>query len=345
MPLLSICIPTYNRPRELAALMNGFLSRALDTHGDLLEIIVCDNSDDEQAMANAAQLDRRISYRKNDVNLGFAGNLIRCVRAASGTYLWLLSDDDEILWKGFQALMDQLPRAGAEGVAGVMLPFRTRNHYGDEELSNRHVDYGVGRTTSLSKILESGLLPFVLFSSVVVRLDKRQIDELHAKYSKNDYLQIVMLIGMMGGDAKVRFLDEFVIQYTPEYHVRFPILSLAASMAEVRRFLSNDFGFASDDARDYRGWLMWLIHERVGHCRIRDSKHEKPRLMRRLFRHFSFKGLLMCIGLLMPRFVLRFLYVNYRSYQDMRRYGTMSLSEFLDRRRSLKGHIRTVGTT
>ena len=344
MPLLSICIPTYNRPLELASLMNSFLSRALDTHGDLLEIIVCDNSDDEQARANAALLEPRISYRKNDVNLGFAGNLIRCVRAASGTYLWLLSDDDEILWEGFQSLIEQLPRADTEGVAGMMLPFRTRNHYGDEELSNRHGDYGVDRMTTLSKILESGLLPFVLFSSVVVRLDKRQINELHAKYSKNDYLQIVLLIGMMGRNAKVYFLDKFVIQYTPEYHVRFPILSLAASMAEVRWFLSKEFGCAFEDARDYRGWLMLLIRERVGDCRIRDSKHEKPQLIRRLFHHFSFKGLLMCLALVTPRFVLRFLYINYRSYQEMRRYGTISLTDFLDRRRSLKGKIRTVGT-
>jgi len=64
MRTLSICIPTYNRPAQLKGLSERFLSKVMDVYGDLVEIIVCDNSDVDIAKQNKANLDARVTYRK-----------------------------------------------------------------------------------------------------------------------------------------------------------------------------------------------------------------------------------------------------------------------------------------
>ena len=50
--LLSICIPTYNRPNKLKRLYDFFLRRALNEYSNQIEIVVCDNSDNKNAQLN-----------------------------------------------------------------------------------------------------------------------------------------------------------------------------------------------------------------------------------------------------------------------------------------------------
>ena len=96
-PLLSVCIPTFNR--------SGLLSRSLQSvrnefTSDRVEIIVLDNaSPDETAevVEQAQQADPRIHYVRTHVNLGLDANLIKSITTASGEYIFLFSDDDILL--------------------------------------------------------------------------------------------------------------------------------------------------------------------------------------------------------------------------------------------------------
>ena len=95
-PKLSICIPTYNRVRYLKECLDSVLPQA-KARKDEVEVIVIDNAspDDTQTVVQEfiATFDC-LKYYRNEKNLGFAGNQVKCIEYAMGNYMPLLCDDD-----------------------------------------------------------------------------------------------------------------------------------------------------------------------------------------------------------------------------------------------------------
>ncbi len=87
----SICIPNYNYARYLGRTIQSVLDQ---TYQDF-EIVVCDNcSTDESANVVRGFGDARIKLNINACNVGFAGNLDRAARMATGDVMIMLSSDD-----------------------------------------------------------------------------------------------------------------------------------------------------------------------------------------------------------------------------------------------------------
>ena len=94
-PVLSICIPTYNRGEELAARVRTWLA-AVAT--DDFEIVVSDNaSTDGTEAAFSAFSDPRLVFCRNEKNIGAFENQLQAFAAAHGTWLMQLTDKDEII--------------------------------------------------------------------------------------------------------------------------------------------------------------------------------------------------------------------------------------------------------
>jgi glycosyltransferase involved in cell wall biosynthesis len=92
-PLVSICIPTYNR----AGMIDRAIESALGQTYRNIEIIVIDNdSNDNTAAVVASYVDERLTYVKNERNLGMFGNFNRCIELATGKFLHILHSDDYI---------------------------------------------------------------------------------------------------------------------------------------------------------------------------------------------------------------------------------------------------------
>ena len=95
LPLVSIMIPTYNRPQffELA------LQSAQRQNYENLEIIVCDNSTDDQTEALIEKYlgDPRLCYRRNKTAKTKEENFAPFEHLAKGEYLQWLMDDDILL--------------------------------------------------------------------------------------------------------------------------------------------------------------------------------------------------------------------------------------------------------
>jgi glycosyltransferase involved in cell wall biosynthesis len=90
-PLVSICIPTYNR----AGMIGKAIESALGQSYRNIEVIVVDNaSEDNTAEVVASYADERLRYVKNERNLGLFGNFNRCIELATGKYLYILHSDD-----------------------------------------------------------------------------------------------------------------------------------------------------------------------------------------------------------------------------------------------------------
>ncbi len=96
--LLSIAIPTYNRNRFLQELLDSLLPQISPEMP--IELIISDNCSTDETEAAVRDLMKKghsINYLRNGVNIGPDANFLRCFEAASGSYVWILGDDDILL--------------------------------------------------------------------------------------------------------------------------------------------------------------------------------------------------------------------------------------------------------
>lgn len=94
-PLLSICIPAYNRPRQLLDLL-----RSIDCNPAIVEIVICEDHSPLRTEIRAgvaewaAQSPFTIRFLENERNRGYDGNLRELVDRANGRFVLFMGDDD-----------------------------------------------------------------------------------------------------------------------------------------------------------------------------------------------------------------------------------------------------------
>jgi glycosyltransferase involved in cell wall biosynthesis len=113
VPLVSVCIPTYNYARFVGRAIASVLEQ---THRDLEVVVVDDASTDDTAAVVACHAaDRRLRLERNEHNIGLFANFNRCLEIARGEYVKVLCADDWLhprsLEDGLAALV-RSPRAG-----------------------------------------------------------------------------------------------------------------------------------------------------------------------------------------------------------------------------------------
>ena len=96
-PLLSICLPTFNRAAVIPLSLQSILSRIQERHNGSVEIIVRDNgSTDEtpQVLFDIAAHNRDIAIRliRSENNEGYDSNIFKLYGLAKGKYIWFWGD-------------------------------------------------------------------------------------------------------------------------------------------------------------------------------------------------------------------------------------------------------------
>lgn len=105
LPLLSICIPTYQRSKRLKEAIEGLLSN----EDRRLEVIISDNaSSDASKEVVTSFSDQRLKYSRNASNIGANLNIIKAASLANGKYFLFLSDEDRLDEKGLNTLLEML---------------------------------------------------------------------------------------------------------------------------------------------------------------------------------------------------------------------------------------------
>lgn len=97
--LLSICIPTYNRCSLLKRQINNIYSQLAKTEKDLVEVIVSVNpaGDGSEKYLQEFAKKEDIIININQQNIGGVKNIYEAIDRASGKYIWIVSDDDQLL--------------------------------------------------------------------------------------------------------------------------------------------------------------------------------------------------------------------------------------------------------
>jgi glycosyltransferase involved in cell wall biosynthesis len=119
MMKFSICIPNYNYERFLGRTIQS----VLDQDHRELEILVSDNASTDGSVGVVRKFDDpRVHLRVNACNVGFAGNLDRSARMASGELMIMLSSDD-LMRAGalatYEKLYEHLGSAGQAAIASA----------------------------------------------------------------------------------------------------------------------------------------------------------------------------------------------------------------------------------
>lgn len=94
-PILTIAIPTYNRPEALHNLLMQLLSENLET----FKILISDNSqsdDTEKMVVQLQTLFPSIHYKRNINNVGYSSNVMNLYELVDTPFIWFLCDDDVI---------------------------------------------------------------------------------------------------------------------------------------------------------------------------------------------------------------------------------------------------------
>ena len=95
-PLISVCIPAYNRARHLPALLDSIFAQEFDD----FDVVICEDRSPERAQIaeivqhySEAHPDS-IRYSENETNLGYDGNIRRLVEKAGGEFCFFMGNDD-----------------------------------------------------------------------------------------------------------------------------------------------------------------------------------------------------------------------------------------------------------
>ena len=135
IPLFTIAIPTYNRLETLKEALDSALNQDIDFRefeSDIgkniskksYEIIVVENVDDFSTKSKAQEMLEneyfgKVTYYKNEANLGLFGNWNRCIELAKGKWVCLLHSDDLLMPNYLREMKNALSKLNDKKVGMV----------------------------------------------------------------------------------------------------------------------------------------------------------------------------------------------------------------------------------
>lgn len=97
MTLLSILVPTYNRAGYLERLLERLEEQLQFVSTNLVQVIISDNSSADDTPSVVHRFSERNSnwiFLSHSSNMGADFNLLSLIRFSTGTYRWIIGDDD-----------------------------------------------------------------------------------------------------------------------------------------------------------------------------------------------------------------------------------------------------------
>jgi len=167
-PLLSICIPTYNRSKCLSNLFNN-LHDIKKNNDSLLEVCVSNNNSTDQTSFVIDIWRNTLSLKdvKQKQNIGGNQNIVNVALMASGKWILIIGDDDELIPENVNEFLNYLKKVSGDKLVliGVSNPNNKKNLLGK-------IQDGVYSSDKFKKIiLKTGLFQFGFIGSYVFNRD------------------------------------------------------------------------------------------------------------------------------------------------------------------------------
>lgn len=327
LPLVSICIPTYNR----SLFLKEAIASALATDYPNIEVVVSDNaSTDDTCQVVQSFNDERIKYFKNETNIGAFGNFRKVLyEYAKGEYAIYLADDDLFIDRIY------LPNAVNLIVNNSEIVLVLSNWRYIKEGKYRDIIFSFDPVCSGKKLV-AGYFPKKLYDPFPYHLmfytalfNRNLAIDINAMSS--DCLDIdVLFMLKMAACGKVGFLDSISVaqRYTGNnfssvapYEKRFESMFVIGS--ELKEHLEK-IGMSSSLIKDIK---MRIAKKESNHilgrllCEVH-SNRSKAKLFSMLL-EFATKlyneNALLLLMFLKPKVIVQLILVNFNSYSFLRK--------------------------
>ena len=145
-PLITIAIPTFNRPVELARCLRSVEQETVTT--DCYQVLVINNSQDQVARDSTREVidtfaHLPMAYFENDMNIGMFGNWNACILECVTSHLTILNDDDQLSARFLELTLPQingevLLRDEGENCWGAVFVFTNPSEIGLSQVAAWH---------------------------------------------------------------------------------------------------------------------------------------------------------------------------------------------------------------
>lgn len=215
-PILSICIPTYNRAKFLPDLFESILKQINKENEDLIEVAVSDNASEDNTLEVINRYKKHFknfTYFRWDKNMGADRNYLKCVEISNGEFCWLMGSDDKIEEGSINYILDILSKNN--DVSGITVNRIAYDFHLKKIFKERKILYGLLKSdTMLRNISDIVFYLGVDFSYISGQIiNKRIWDEVikenNNKLSEyfNAYVHIYIILNMIKKNPKWYYIS------------------------------------------------------------------------------------------------------------------------------------------
>lgn len=245
-PLLTICVPTYNRPLEFERLLRGLLPQM----NNRTELIVRDDSENQQTKAVFDNLvvGGEFSHRYyHGPKIGLDEASMFLLEKASGSFVWWFSDDDVFVEGAIKKAINIIEKNEKLNFIWV--------NFGFQNLNQLAVDRQDGLFQDRNEVLRSLGTNFGLISTYIVRKSVAVTGLDYAKKHK---------FGMAFAAAAIAFW--VISKPGNSYFMRGPyILNNPASLEATKQNQLKPDGSIKNEAFDVYGVVFYNILSGLAH--------------------------------------------------------------------------------
>lgn len=204
---VSIVLVTYNRPDGLKKSIEDIRNQSFKN----FELIICDDASPDLKTIHIgeyfAAIDERITYYRQDKNLGMPGNLNFGLRKAKGEYIVILHDGDRFHTKLIEKWYNGISQNPGVGLCFTSLAYLDKSHnVVHKDLHFRNSGIKSGKKILRQKYFRSPLMSSIIWGEVMIRRTiLEQINFLDTQYSF-----------WADVDAWMKVLDKYDAFYTAE---------------------------------------------------------------------------------------------------------------------------------
>jgi glycosyltransferase involved in cell wall biosynthesis len=205
-PLLSICIPSYQRKNDFVRCLESIFSLPIDLLNKI-EVCVSDNcsSYDFINLMKSFEGKVKLVFKKNNQNIGFDRNLLEVLTMSTGKYVMLLGNDDVVLLEGFRELLRHLELHSPDAVfSNYQVTFIKSNRI--KIISNQPShQMGLRLDWILRKVgIESTFMSSMTFKRNVLILDNKVIH----RFVDKAFIHIVLMFVSLKDSNNIIYLSK-----------------------------------------------------------------------------------------------------------------------------------------
>ena len=309
-PTLQILIPTYNRPDKLSFLITSLtFVEDLCISGDI-KISIFDNSDSAISMVNRERMPNFVSYSANKINLGFSGNIVRCLEESEGKYSWIISDDDDIIVDELFSLVSYLKLCPSDVIA-ISIPYFVSSIYNGTNTFSSSLKKTATEAQCLHELVKENEIPFALLSCCIFKTEALKKVDFKLLNIQNSYFHVAAYLSAMNRNDLVQPYGKALVFYHSDTTVRFSLLNLIQSREEIVDLLQVKHQILMNRKALLKAVLMWAVHGRIGKTNIQKLELERIGLFVKSLKSYSLFNYALGIIIILPKFLSRFLVYNF----------------------------------